>query len=79
MHKSVQRQLRRASGALHTGRRAANLLSFTRGYAITVTRITKSILPRGTEAYFFRNDFYPFVRTELHEHDPTRHDLLVKI
>ena len=33
----------------------------------------------GTEAYFYRNDFYPFVRAELKEHDPTLHDLLVEI
>lgn len=33
----------------------------------------------GTEAYFYRNDFYPFVRAELKEHDPVLHDLLVEI
>ena len=33
----------------------------------------------GTEAYFYRNDFYPFCRAELKEHDPILHDLLVKI
>jgi len=32
-----------------------------------------------TEAYFYRNDFYPFVRAELKEHDPVMHDLLVEI
>ncbi len=30
----------------------------------------------GTEAYFYKNDFYPFVRAELKEHDPALHDLL---
>ena len=33
----------------------------------------------GTEAYFYRNDFYPFVRAELKEHDPLLHDLLEEI
>lgn len=32
-----------------------------------------------TEAYFGRNDFYPFVRAELYEFDPVMHDLLVEI
>ncbi len=36
-------------------------------------------LPEGTEAYFYRNDFYPFVRAELKEHDPVLHDLLEEI
>ncbi len=29
-----------------------------------------------TEAYFGTNDFYPFVRAELKQHDPNMHDLL---
>lgn len=33
----------------------------------------------GTEAYFYRNDFYPFCRAELKEHDPALHDLLEEI
>jgi len=33
----------------------------------------------GTEAYFYRNDFYPFVRAELNEYDPVLHDLLEDI
>jgi dipeptidyl-peptidase-4 len=32
-----------------------------------------------TEAYFYRNDFYPFVRAELKEHDPVMHDIMVEI
>ncbi|MEC7583678.1 MAG: metallopeptidase [Planctomycetota bacterium] len=32
-----------------------------------------------TEAYFYRNDFYPFVRAELEKHDPKMHALLVEI
>ncbi len=39
----------------------------------------KEYFAEGTEAYFNRNDFYPFVRAELKEHDPVFHDLLVEI
>ena len=39
----------------------------------------KEYFAEGTEAYFYRNDFYPFVRAELKEHDPVLHDLLVEI
>ena len=39
----------------------------------------KEYFAEGTEAYFYRNDFYPFVRAELKEHDPVLHDVLVKI
>ena len=38
----------------------------------------KEYFAEGTEAYFYRNDFYPFVRAELNEHDPALHDLLEK-
>jgi hypothetical protein len=33
----------------------------------------------GTEAYFYRNDFYPFVRAELKQHDPVLYALLEDI
>ena len=33
----------------------------------------------GTEAYFYRNDFYPFVRAELQEYDPQLHELLARV
>lgn len=33
----------------------------------------------GTEAFLYRNDFYPFVRAEQKQHDPVLHDLLVRI
>lgn len=33
----------------------------------------------GTEAYFYKNDFFPFVRAELEKHDPRLHALLVEI
>jgi hypothetical protein len=39
----------------------------------------KEYFAEGTEAFFNRNDFYPFVRAELKLHDPTLHDLLVEI
>ena len=32
-----------------------------------------------SEAFFGTNDFYPFVRSELKEHDPEMHDLLRKL
>lgn len=33
----------------------------------------------GTEAFLYRNDFYPFVRGEQKQHDPALHDLLARI
>ncbi len=39
----------------------------------------KEYFAEGTEAYFYRNDFYPFVRAELERHDPTMHEVLLKI
>ncbi len=39
----------------------------------------KEYFAEATEAYFYRNDFYPFVRAELKEHDPPLHELLEKI
>ena len=54
---------------LYSGRRV-------RHYALTDH---KEYFAEGTEAYFYRNDFYPFVRAELKEHDPVLHDLLDKI
>lgn len=47
-----------------------------RHYALTNH---KEYFAEGTEAYFYRNDFYPFVRAELKEHDPALHDLLKQI
>ena len=47
-----------------------------RHYALTNH---KEYFAEATEAYFYRNDFYPFVRAELKEHDPTLHDLLADI
>jgi dipeptidyl-peptidase-4 len=53
----------------HTGR-------MVRHYGLTNH---KEYFAEGTEAFFYRNDFYPFVRAELKEHDPALHDLLIKI
>ena len=39
----------------------------------------KEYFAEGTEAYFYRNDFYPFVRAELKDHDPVLHEVLEKI
>lgn len=39
----------------------------------------KEYFAEGTEAYFYRNDFYPFVRAELRAHDAGLHDLLEQI
>jgi len=53
----------------HTGKKVKH-------YGLTTRQ---EYFAEGTEAFFYRNDFYPFVRAELKEHDPTLHDLLVKI
>ncbi len=39
----------------------------------------KEYFAEATEAYFGVNDFYPFVRAELKEHDPGMFELLVKL
>ncbi len=39
----------------------------------------KEYFAEGTEAFFYRNDFYPFVAAELERHDPTLFNLLVEI
>ncbi len=39
----------------------------------------KEYFAEGTEAYFYRNDFFPFVRAELAEFDPEFHAVLEKI
>ena len=53
----------------HTGRKV-------RAYAASTPM---EYFAEGTEAYFDRNDFFPFVRAELKEHDPVLHDLLEEI
>ena len=54
---------------LYTGKKV-------RAYAATDH---KEYFAEGVEAYFYRNDFYPFVRAELQLHDPLLHDLMVQI
>ena len=39
----------------------------------------KEYFAEATEAYFYRNDFYPFVRAELELHDSEIHKVLEKI
>ncbi len=39
----------------------------------------KEYFAEGTESFFYRNDFYPFVAAELEEHDPVLYNLLVEI
>lgn len=47
-----------------------------RHYALTDH---KEYFAEGTEAYFYRNDFFPFVRAELELHDPDLHQTLEAI
>jgi len=39
----------------------------------------KEYFAEGTESFFYRNDFYPFVAAELEKHDPMLYNLLVEI
>ena len=39
----------------------------------------KEYFAEATEAFFYRNDFYPFVRAELKEYDPAMNEVLAKI
>ncbi len=48
----------------------------TKHYALTNH---KEYFAESTEAYLGVNDFYPFVRAELKEHDPQMFELLEKI
>ena len=32
-----------------------------------------------SEAYFYRNDFYPFLNAELKQHDPVGYALMVEL
>lgn len=54
---------------LHTG-------ETVRHYATTNH---KEYFAEATEAYLYRNDFYPFARAELFLHDPKVHALMVEI
>ncbi len=39
----------------------------------------KEYFAEGTEAFFYRNDFYPFVRAELQDYDPALYELLMRV
>jgi hypothetical protein len=39
----------------------------------------KEYFAEGTESFFYRNDFYPFVAAELEEHDPRLYKILEEI
>ena len=39
----------------------------------------KEYFSEATEAYFYHNDFYPFVRAELKQHDPRGYALMEKV
>lgn len=39
----------------------------------------KEYFAEGSEAFFYRNDFFPFVRAELERHDPELHELLARV
>lgn len=54
---------------LHTGAMAKH-------YATTDH---KEYFAEATEAFLYRNDFYPFVRAELFQHDPAAHTLMETI
>jgi hypothetical protein len=47
-----------------------------RHYALTNTQ---EYFAEASEAYFGTNDFFPFVRAELKQHDPALHELLEKV
>jgi dipeptidyl-peptidase-4 len=66
---SAQEQKLYENVLLYTGKKV-------RHYALTNH---KEYFAESTEAYFGVNDFYPFVRAELKEHDPKMHALLEKI
>ena len=58
-NKAMKEQQIRQGAALHRRK--------VRHYAATNH---KEYFAESTEAYFYHNDFYPFVRAELHMHDP---------
>jgi dipeptidyl-peptidase-4 len=67
--KTAAKQNTYASVLAHTGKRV-------RHYALSNH---KEYFAEGTEAFLYRNDFFPFVRAELQQHDPGLHKLLTEI
>ena len=39
----------------------------------------KEYFAESTEAFFGKNDFFPFDKEELRAHDPKMHDLLIEL
>jgi hypothetical protein len=39
----------------------------------------KEYFAEATEAYLYHNDFHPFVRAELRQHDPTAFAIMEKV
>ena len=39
----------------------------------------KEYFAESTEAFFGKNDFFPFNKKELKDHDPKMHDLLIEL
>lgn len=72
--------IRGAYEAAKAGGRYESVLRFNgkreRAYAL---KDEKEYFAEGTEAYFGTNDFYPFVRAELREHDPRLFELLAEV
>jgi hypothetical protein len=68
-YEDARERKRYENSLLYTGERV-------RHYGMTDP---KEYFAEATEAYFGVNDFYPFVRAELHEHDPGMYQLLEKI
>lgn len=50
--------------------------TFEKAYAMTNPM---EYFAETTEAYFSRNDFFPFIREQLKKHDPDMFDLLMKL
>ncbi len=81
----------RVLGFKHPGIRAAYDEAKSRGLYESVLRFNgrrerayamkdeKEYFAEGTEAFFGTNDFYPFVRAELREHDPGFFELLSEL
>ncbi|MEY3205259.1 MAG: hypothetical protein RLZZ21_1590 [Planctomycetota bacterium] len=59
-------------------RRFGNGKPATRERAYALTAVSE-YFAETTEAFFGRNDFFPFTRDELRRHDPAMHDLLARL
>ena len=70
-------ELARDSGSYEAVKRFTGKKTITdKAYALSNH---KEYFAETTEAYFGKNDFYPFDRAELRSHDPQMHDLLKKL